>query len=231
MRWISLSIVVLLAGCSESSPPRCVEGYSAVCACPAGAKGAQVCTTEGAFGPCECPPLPEDPKAEEEAEEEEAAAAEEPPEAEEAAAAEEPAEAEEPAAAKLTPEEEARARLLGEHNLSLQWISWKQFGRATVTEEGGVLRLRGEQRRAAGDREGDAGDFLTIEGEITRVRPRDFTFRGTIVTRVSHIAGGQECRREGEFTFAVKGKRRYWRLQQMDNPCDGVTDYVDIYFR
>jgi hypothetical protein len=63
------------------------------------------------------------------------------------------------------------------------------------------------------------------------VRAREFTFRGTIVTRVKFIAAGQECRREGTFTFALKGQRRYWRLQQMQNPCADVVDYVDLYLR
>ena len=50
-------------------------------------------------------------------------------------------------------------------------------------------------------------------------------------TRVSHIAGGAECRRHGTFHFATKVGRKYWRMQEMDNPCDDATDYVDIYFR
>ena len=32
-------------------------------------------------------------------------------------------------------------------------------------------------------------------------------------------------------TFAVTKSRPYWRLQDMNNPKDGVVDYVDIYFR
>ena len=30
-------------------------------------------------------------------------------------------------------------------------------------------------------------------------------------------------------TFRVTQNRKYWRLQQME-VCDGLTDYVDIYF-
>jgi hypothetical protein len=37
--------------------------------------------------------------------------------------------------------------------------------------------------------------------------------------------------RSGTFHFKATGKRRYWRMQEMDNPCDSVTDYVDVYFR
>ena len=49
--------------------------------------------------------------------------------------------------------------------------------------------------------------------------------------KISHINGGKPCAREGAMTFKITGKRRYWRLQEMNNPCDGVTDYVDIFFR
>jgi hypothetical protein len=117
-----------------------------------------------------------------------------------------------------------KQRLVGKHGFSLQWISWEQLGSAVVSEDAdGTLRLKGEQR--AGE------DFVTIDGVVTSVDATAFTFEGEIVTRVSHINGGRPCTRQGPFTFARKGKRRYWRLQQMDNPCEGVTDYVDVYLK
>lgn len=119
----------------------------------------------------------------------------------------------------------ARRMLLGAHLFSMQWVSWDRFGRATVTERGGVLSIKGEQRDAK------EGNFVTIDGVITRVDAKEFSFRGRIVTRVTYINGGNECVRDGEFTFAIKANRKYWRLQQMDNPCEAVTDYVDVYFR
>jgi hypothetical protein len=122
-------------------------------------------------------------------------------------------------------DQSAKAKLLGDHRLSLQWISWDYFGKASVIEKNGTLFIKGEQK----SREGD--DSLKIDGVITSVGAKEFRFRGTIITRVSHINGGAPCRREGEMTFAIKGARRYWRLREMDNPCDGVTDYVDVYFR
>jgi hypothetical protein len=117
--------------------------------------------------------------------------------------------------------------LLGRHKLSLQWVSWNYFGVANVTNRRGVYSIKGEQR----GRGRDAGNFVTIDGKIKSVSTTYFTFDGKIVTQVSHINGGKPCVREGEFTFKITGKRRYWRLQQMDNPCDPVTDYVDVYFR
>ncbi len=119
----------------------------------------------------------------------------------------------------------AKKMLLGKHKLSLQWISWDYFGTATVTNKNGVLYLKGEQKQRGGK------DYLKIDGTITSLDKTEFTFDGTIEMRISHNNNGEACKREGEMTFAVKGKRKYWRLQEMDNPCDGVTDYVDIYFR
>lgn len=122
----------------------------------------------------------------------------------------------------------ARQKLLGKHRLTLQWISWDHPGSAEVAEEGGALRLRGEQRSKE---KGEAsGDYLKIDGVIQDVTAKSFVFSGRIETRVSHIAGGKVCVREGRMTFRISGKRRYYRLKEMDNPCDVATDYVDLYF-
>lgn len=121
----------------------------------------------------------------------------------------------------------AAGMLLGRHRLALQWISWDYFGAATVTRRGGMLYLKGRQDGRGASR----GDYLTVDGRITRVSAKEFTFDGKIVTRISHINGGAPCVREGEMTFLITGARRYWRLQQMQNPCDEATDYVDVFFR
>lgn len=119
----------------------------------------------------------------------------------------------------------AAKMLLGRHKLSLQWISWDYFGSATVTNSRGVYKINGEQKGR-----GNA-DLLKIDGVIKSINAKEFVFDGKIITQVSHNNGGEPCTREGEFTFKITGKRKYWRLQQMDNPCDPVTDYVDVYFR
>ena len=121
----------------------------------------------------------------------------------------------------------ARQKLLGKHMLSLQWISWKRFGLVRITEKNGTLYVKGAQAGVPGE---GANDYLTIEGRIVKINPRSFVFNGTIVTRVHHIAQGEPCVRKGTMTFRNTGKRRYWRLKEMDNPCSSVTDYVDIYF-
>lgn len=119
----------------------------------------------------------------------------------------------------------AAKMLLGRHMLSLQWISWDHFGSATVTNKGGVYRIKGQQKGRGNS------DLLTVDGVIISIDEKEFVFGGRIVTQVSHINSGEPCTREGEFVFKITGKRKYWRLQQMDNPCDPVTDYVDVYFR
>lgn len=121
----------------------------------------------------------------------------------------------------------AKQMLLGRHNVALQWISWDYFGRANVTQKGGVYYLKGEQK----GRGENAGDLLTIDGVITRIDAKEFKFNGTITTLVSHNNNGEPCERTGEMTFRITGKRKYWRLQEMDSPCEGITDYVDIFFR
>ncbi len=119
------------------------------------------------------------------------------------------------------------SKILGKHPISLQWISWDYFGTVEVTKEqrDGSLHCVGSQR----SREND--DYVTIDGYIEMVSDLEFNFYGTIITKVYHINNGQPCVREGTFKFLSTQGRKYWRLQQMDNPCDEACDYVDIYFR
>jgi hypothetical protein len=119
----------------------------------------------------------------------------------------------------------AKNKLLGKHLFSLQWISWDYYGTAKVTRKQGVYYLKGEQK----SREND--DYLKIDGIITEINSRNFKFIGTVTTKVSHNNNGEPCVRDGQMTFAITGKRKYWRLQQMQSPCGIETDYVDIFFR
>ncbi|MGB7200730.1 MAG: hypothetical protein WBD16_00530 [Pyrinomonadaceae bacterium] len=117
-------------------------------------------------------------------------------------------------------------KLLGRHMLSLQWISWDYFGRVNVTNKGGVYYLKGEQKGRGNT------DFVRVEGVITRIDAKEFWFDGKVTTQVSHINDGMPCVRDGEdIVFRITGKRKYWRMTEIDNPCDAVADYVDIYFR
>jgi hypothetical protein len=120
-----------------------------------------------------------------------------------------------------------RSKILGKHMLSLQWLQFEKnmYGSATVTDKGGVLYLKGEQRSSAKD-----GGYLKVDGRITEVSKNAFKFNGTIKTSVKSINNGEECLRQGDMNFLAKGARKYWRLQEMDSPCSEVTDYVDLYF-
>ena len=124
----------------------------------------------------------------------------------------------------------ARARLVGEHRLTLQWLGWNDLGRSgnlVIEDRGRILSVAGEQ---SGQGE-NLGDYLKISGNIVSATKDGFVFTGDITTRVGHIADGVACKRSGTFTFKTKGTRKYWRMQEMDNPCEPVTDYVDVYFR
>ena len=116
----------------------------------------------------------------------------------------------------------ALARLRGNSGLTLQWISWDHRGRVAVTDRAGVIHLAGSQAARGG-----AGR-LEIDGDVVEIGRDRFTFRGRIAITDTPDAG-RNCLRDGTYEFRVTGRRRYWRLQQME-VCDGLTDYVDIYF-
>lgn len=126
--------------------------------------------------------------------------------------------------------------MLGSHLFSLQWISWDRFGKVNITKgnDDRTYYVSGKQdgRTCSDEEKGrQNGDFVSINGTLTVVSKTKLIFNGTIITKVYHINNGQECVREGQFTFESTGGRKYWRLQEMTNQCDGCTDYVDIYFK
>ncbi len=121
-------------------------------------------------------------------------------------------------------ESEPMARqLTGARPLTLQWISWDEFGEAVVKDKGGALTVTGAQHSRSND------DYLKIDGRITKVEARRFFFDGTIEIRVSHILDGKPYTREGVQEFFLYGDRGFWRLRDMTN-AEGSVDYVDIYF-
>ena len=116
--------------------------------------------------------------------------------------------------------------ILGKHMCSLQWISWKQFGSVTISQDtnSGVVRVKGGQKSKTNS------DYLEIDGTLTVINPLHLQFKGEITTCVYHINGGKPVKRKGTYNFTVAGQRRYWRMQEMGNPEDQCCDYVDIYF-
>jgi hypothetical protein len=119
------------------------------------------------------------------------------------------------------------ARVIGKHLLTLQWISWDYYGSCNITKEkDGTLKCVGEQLSKEAP-----GDYVRLDGTVEIVDKDHLKFTGTIAIRVHYNNGGQECLREGTFDFVTKPGRKYWRLQQQDNPCEGIVDYVDIYYK
>ena len=118
----------------------------------------------------------------------------------------------------------ALQRLRRNSGITLQWISFEspRRGHVRVTERNGLVHLSGRQLQANG-----AGR-LELDGDVLRIDARSFTFRGRIAIENSPDPD-RECYRDGTYEFRVTQNRRYWRLQQM-TVCDGLTDYVDIYF-
>lgn len=115
--------------------------------------------------------------------------------------------------------------LVGQHGITLQWISWDYRGTVKITEEDKVLKIKGIQRSRD-----NHTDSVSINGTLEIISDKEIQFTGKIITTVSFNNGGKPCEKEGTYTFKKTGNRRYWRLQEMKN-CDGVVvDYVDLYF-
>ena len=123
---------------------------------------------------------------------------------------------------RVTSQADAR-RLLRNKGLTLQWIDWNRSARGSVTVSRGPLwSLRGAQAQRGGP------GRVTLDGAITEIGRGFFTFRGTI--RISDTPDtGRVCEKTKNWHFAVTQNRPYYRLREFEW-CDGLTDYVDIYF-
>ena len=116
----------------------------------------------------------------------------------------------------------AAERLLGADGITLQWISWNYRGSFDAWDENGTIRLRGSQDEA------DGPGRLEIDGEVREIGADYFVFDGRISIRDTPDAG-RRCEADKTWHFAITQNRPYWRLREFEW-CDGLTDYVDIYF-
>lgn len=113
-------------------------------------------------------------------------------------------------------------RLLAAKGITLQWIGWNQRGSVNVRRDGDTILLTGAQ--AAPDGPGR----LFVDGRVTEIGADYFIFDGEV--RISDTPdAGRQCSMDKEWRFAITQERPYWRLREFEW-CDGLTDYVDIYF-
>lgn len=118
--------------------------------------------------------------------------------------------------------ESSASRLLANKGLTLQWINWDHRGAAIITRQNGVWKLHGRQAGANGP------GLLALDGDITEIGANYFTFRGRIsITDTPDV--GRNCSAEKTWHFAITQNRGYYRLREFEW-CDGLTDYIDIYF-
>ncbi|MEZ5708531.1 MAG: hypothetical protein R3E02_03970 [Blastomonas sp.] len=114
------------------------------------------------------------------------------------------------------------AKLFSNSGTTLQWIGWDRRGKLSAEWRGDAVHISGRQAEP-----GDTG-LLRIEGDVIAMGKQGFTFRGTILIADTPDYG-RFCLRSGDMEFLITRNRKYWRLQEMTE-CDGLTDYVDIYF-
>lgn len=128
-----------------------------------------------------------------------------------------------PTASRTTILDQAAAeRLRSAIGITLQWISWDYRGSISVWDEQGTIHLRGSQ-----DESGGPGR-LEIDGEVREIGADYFVFDGRI-SIVETPDRGRRCEADKLWRFAITQNRPYWRLREFEW-CDGLTDYVDIYF-
>jgi len=119
-------------------------------------------------------------------------------------------------------DENAAQRLLNNKGLTLQWIDWDRRGTAIVSRKRGLWTLRGAQTDANGTGK------LFLDGKITEIGADYFIFKGKI--RITDTPDkGRVCEKDKVWRFAITQNRSYFRLREFEW-CDGLTDYVDVYF-
>ncbi len=92
----------------------------------------------------------------------------------------------------------------------------------SVRDVEGAVYLSGSQI----DNEGQG--TLWLDGQIVGLGADYFILDGLI--RIAHTPDvGRVCEADKRWHFAITQDRKYYRLREFEW-CDGLTDYVDIYF-
>lgn len=113
-------------------------------------------------------------------------------------------------------------RLVNNRGVTLQWIGWDQRGQAHARQGSDGLYLTASQVDPL------KPGTVFLDGKVTQAGPDWFTFEGVI--RITHSPDeGRLCERNKTWHFAITQNRKYYRLREFEW-CDGLTDYIDIYF-
>lgn len=113
-------------------------------------------------------------------------------------------------------------RLVNNRGLTLQWINWDERGTAHARRGVNGLYLTGSQVDPY------KPGMVFLDGKVTEAGPDWFTFEGVI--RITHSPDeGRTCEANKRWLFAITQNRKYYRLREFEW-CDGLTDYIDIYF-
>ena len=116
----------------------------------------------------------------------------------------------------------ALAKLIGNSGLTLQWISWDTRGKMYVGEDRGEYWIEGKQETQ------DGKGSVYVDGRVTEIGSDYFLMEGEI-SIIGTPDKERVCKRVKPWRFAVTQGRKYWRLREFEW-CDGLTDYIDIYF-
>jgi hypothetical protein len=116
----------------------------------------------------------------------------------------------------------ALEKLRGNAGINLQWNYDSPRGDLAVTQVGNVVHLKGMQNAANGT------GRLEIDGDVLSIDSTHFIFRGRI-SMIDTPDAGRKCTKDGDSEFAITQNRKYWRMREFEW-CDGLTDYIDIYF-
>lgn len=114
------------------------------------------------------------------------------------------------------------ARIAAPEGITLQWIDWDTRGEVrTLVDADGVWRMTGSQT-------GPDEAYVGLDGIISEVGENFFTLNGTI-TIANAPDAGRMCKATADWRFEITQNRKYYRLRRFEW-CDGLTDYIDIYF-
>lgn len=112
--------------------------------------------------------------------------------------------------------------LVGKHKFGVQFI-WDRYGSAVIQRDGSALSINGTQYSH------DSTEYCKIIGTLVIVSDRKLLFTGTLQLFTKNCCGVIE--HTGTFTFAKRGTRKFWRLQEFNQLCNQYTCayYLDLF--